>query len=49
MLVALLLGCSPNRVVGTVAGAPVPVEAAYLAVEPEFFGEDDLEIGRAHV
>jgi hypothetical protein len=42
MLFAVLLACSPNRVVGTVAGAPVPVESAYLAVEPEFFGDDDL-------
>lgn len=42
MLVALLLGCSPNRVVGTVVGQPVPIESAYLVVEPAFFGDDDL-------
>ena len=41
-MLVLVLGCTSDRVVGTIAGAPVPIESTYLVVEPAFFGDDDL-------
>jgi hypothetical protein len=42
LMLLAAVGCTPDRMIGTIDDREWPVSASYLVLEPEVYGEDDL-------